>query len=303
MRGGGMSEGGRAMDATRMAPPVDTRFAGGLSAWERRRTGGSLPADGRLVALLLGALLLASACATPIGAVPADRSSVYRELTSNVLSDGKLSAATEQLLLRLGLTERFEDEPEAVLSELRGAAVDLTSDRLFALAELSFAYADRSQKSAYYLAAAVYAYAYLDPTDKAMAPKPIDPRNRLAAELYNVGLTLGLAAPEGNVVDLEAGKRPIPFGTLELTVDPKEFLWSGFRMSRFVAVAEFQVRGLRNRYRQPGVGVPLAAELTPSGDGASAEAARKYIAPRIRVPVTAFVRIENVEQGIASGMV
>ncbi|HXJ78955.1 MAG TPA: hypothetical protein VMS64_09765, partial [Candidatus Methylomirabilis sp.] len=261
------------------------------------------PTDRPYLAILLGALLLASACATPIGAVPGDRHSVYRELTSSVLSTGELSAESKQLLLRLGLSERFEEEPEAVLSELRGSGVGLSSDRCFALAELSFAYAEKSHKSAYYLAAAVYAYAYLAPADKALDPKPIDPRNRLAADLYNLGLTVGLAAPEGNQVDLEAGKRPLPFGTLELTVDPKQYLWAGFRMSRFVPVAEFEVRGLRNRYRQAGIGVPLAAELTPSGEGANAEASRKYIPVRIRVPVTAFVRIENVEEGITTGTV
>jgi hypothetical protein len=261
------------------------------------------PAHGPTLAILLGALLLASACATPIGAVPGDRLTVYHTLTSNVLSTGTLSAATEQLLLRRGLAERFEEDPETVLSELRGPGLDLNRDRLSALAELSFAYADKSHRHEYYLAAAVYAYAYLVPEDKAKAPKPIDPRNRLAADLYNLGLTLGLAAPVGQEVVLEAGKRPLPFGTLELTTDPKEFLWGGFRMSRFVPVAEFEVRGLRNRYRQPGVGAPLAAELTPTGEGASAEAARKYIPPRLKVPVTAFVRFENVEEGIASGTV
>jgi pimeloyl-ACP methyl ester carboxylesterase len=259
--------------------------------------------DSWQLALLLGALLLASACATPIGAVLGDRQSVYRELTSNVLSSGELSAPTKQVLLRLGLDKRFEEEPEAVLSELRGSGSGLSSDRLSALAELSFAYADKSHKPEYDLAAAVYAYAYLLPADKAQAPRLVDPRNRLAADLYNLGLTLGLAAPEGNQVVIEAGNRPLPFGTLELMADPKEFVWGGFRMSRFVPVAEFEVRGLRNRYRQPGVGAPLAAELTPTGEGASAEAARKRIPQRIKVPVTAFVRIENVEEGIASGRV
>ncbi|MGH9260515.1 MAG: esterase/lipase family protein, partial [Acidimicrobiales bacterium] len=66
---------------------------------------------------------------------------------------------------------------------------------------------------------------------------------------------------------------------------------------------EYKVRGLRNRYRQPGMGAPLAAEVTPLGSGPEAEAARKYFPPRIRVPVTAFVRLENVAQGIAEGRV
>ena len=254
-------------------------------------------------AIVLGAWLLAAACATPIGAVPGNRQSVYRTLTSNVLSTGELSAATQQLLLRRGLADRFDTEPEAVLSELRGPGLDLSPDRLCALAELSFAYADKSHKPEYYLAAAVFAYAFLVPAERAPLPKPVDPRVRLAADLYNLGLTLGLAGTAGNEVVIEAGKRPLPFGTLELTVDTQEFLWGGYRMIRFVPVAEFEVRGLRNRYRQPGVGAPLAAELTPTGEGPTAELERKRIPPRIRVPVTAFVRIDNVQAGIASGTV
>ena len=235
--------------------------------------------------------------------MPGDRQLVYRALTSNVLSTGELSATTQQELLRLGLGARFEEDPEAVLAELRGSGSNLSPDRLATLAELSFAYADKSQKPEYYLAAAVYAYAFLVPEDRAQVPRPMDPRNRLVADLYNLGLTLGLKTPFENQVVIETGKRALPFGTLELTTDPKEFLWGGYRMSRFVPVAEFEVRGLRNRYRQRGVGVPLAAELTPTGEGAAAEAARKRIPPRVRVPVTAFVRIENVEEGIASGTV
>jgi len=130
-----------------------------------------------------------------------------------------------------------------VLAELRGSGSDLSRDRLSALSELSFAYAEKSHKRAYYLAAAVYAYAFLLPRDQGVV-KPVDPRNRLAADLYNLGLTLGLAAPEGDQVLLQAGNRPLPFGALELTVEPDDFLWGGYRMSRFVAVGEFEVRGL-----------------------------------------------------------
>ena len=75
----------------------------------------------------------------------------------------------------------------------------------------------------------------------------------------------------------------------------------GYRMSRFVVIGEYKVRGLRNRYRQAGIGAPLAAEVIPVGSGPEAEAARKRIPPRTKVPVTAFVRIENVFQGIADG--
>jgi hypothetical protein len=224
---------------------------------------------------------------------------MYRNLTASVLSTGALSASSAQLLNRLGLTERFEEEPEAVLIELRGSGEALSRDRLFALAELSFACAERTHKQAYYLAAAVYAYAFMLPGEGSVSG--IDPRVRLAADLYNLGLTLGLASPDGDTVVLTAGWRPLPFGQLELTVKEDEFLWGGYRFQRFVAVGEFEPRGLLNNYRQAGVGAPLAASLTPVGNGPTP--VRGRIPPTVKVPVTAFLRIENPLDGIASGSV
>jgi hypothetical protein len=58
-----------------------------------------------------------------------------------------------------------------------------------------------------------------------------------------------------------------------------------------------------NRYHQAGIGAPLAAELAASGEGAEAEAARKRIPPRLRVPVTALLRFGDISAGIASGQV
>jgi pimeloyl-ACP methyl ester carboxylesterase len=223
-----------------------------------------------------------------------------------VLSSGRPSLATEQVLVRTGLAQRFENDPEATLAALRGTGTDLSQDRLFALAELSFVHADATHKPEYYLAAAVYAYAFLFPTDgtdRFASLSPIDPRLRLAADLYNLGLTLGLSTPEGDHVMVEAGRQPLPFGTLTLAIDPKQFSWSGYRMSGFVPVAEFKLRGLRNRYRQPGLGVPLAAELSPLEQGPAADAARKRVPPRIKVPVSAFVRLENVQEGMVTGRV
>ena len=52
----------------------------------------------------------------------------------------------------------------------------------------------------------------------------------------------------------------MPFGEMNLTVDTSKFLWGGYRFTRFIPVGDFIVRGLANRYRQPGVGAPLAAE-------------------------------------------
>lgn len=253
------------------------------------------------LAVLLVALALGSACSTPIGVIRGDRQSMYRTLTSSVLATGSPSGASEQVLNRLGLATRFEDEPETVLAELRGTGTGLSRDRLFALAELSFACAEKNRKQEYYLAAAVYAYAFMLPTEG--APSGIDPRVRLAADIYNLGLTLGLASAGGDTVVLEAAPRPLPFGRLDITVKPDDFLWGGYRFSRFIPVVEFEPRGLLNNYRQAGVGAPLAAEVTPTGEGATATAVRDRIPPRVKVPVTAFLRIEKPDEGIASGTV
>jgi hypothetical protein len=129
---------------------------------------------------LVAVLLLASACATPIGVTHVDTQSMYRSLTSSVLSTDRPSPYSEQLLTRLGLGERFETDPELVLAALRGQGEGLSREYLFVLSELSFYHAARSQKPEYFLAAAVYAWAFaLGRTDEARVD-PIDPRLRLA---------------------------------------------------------------------------------------------------------------------------
>jgi pimeloyl-ACP methyl ester carboxylesterase len=281
-------------------------------------TGATHPAarlHGRPVWVLLGILLVSTGCATPVGVTYGSTQDVYRTLTRSVLSAGKPSPLSEQTLLRLGLKERFETEPEEVLRQLRGDGTGLSRNLLFTLAELSFLQAEDRNRQDHYLAAAVYAYAFMVASRDEVAVA-LDPRARIAADIYNLGLTRGLSAPPSMVpagtataeadatqVIIEERTLELPFGRLELTVNPDNFLWSGYRFSRFVAVADFQVRGLLNRYRQAGLGAPLAADLVPIATGEEAERARRHIAPRTKVPVTAIVRLEDVWRGLATGRV
>jgi pimeloyl-ACP methyl ester carboxylesterase len=249
--------------------------------------------------------LLAPACATPIGVVRGGTEEVHRELTANVLSAGRPSEWSTQVLHRNYLFERFDDDPAGTLAALhqllRSAA---TVDRLFALAELSFLHAERSGQHDYYLAAAAYAYAFLLPEHEESPIRPIDPRGRLAVDLYNLGISRGLRDAGGETVVLEAGTRTLPFGELTLTTRPSDFVWSGYRFARFVSVGEYVVRGLRNRYRQAGVGAPLAATIEPAASDASdgrVDALRRRIPPRIKVPVTAFVRFAEPLRSLMDG--
>jgi pimeloyl-ACP methyl ester carboxylesterase len=255
--------------------------------------------------VLLGLLVFVNACATPIGVVRLDTQEVYRGLTSNVLSAAKPSDWSVQVLQRLNLFHRFDQDPETALAELHKSiqqqvSEDQLQDRLFALSELSFFHAENSGRQEYYGASAVYAYAFLFP-EIGTPPDPLDPRRRLAADLYNVGLTKGLAK-QGELI-IENKKVSLPCGELTLEVTPEQFLWGGYRFRRFIPVGEFGVRGLRNRYRQAGIGAPVAAELAPDDSGPAAEAARKRIPPRMKVPVTAFIRLTAPRRGVLDGKV
>ena len=269
---------------------------------KRRRIYTSLFAKFCVVA---SGLFLLSACATPIGVARLSTQQAQQILTANALSAGTPSIWSSQVLQRNGLFTRFEEDPAATLTELhqmlrQPVDEERFQDRLFALAELSFLHAERSGAREYYLAAAVYAYAF-DLPESGATPRPIDPRFRLAADLYNRGLARGLASAEGAEVVLKAGTYKLPFGELTLTAETSGFLWGGYRLKRFIPVGEFEVRGLRNRYRQAGVGAPLAAEVEPLESNPNAEIARKRIPPRIKVPVTAFVRIDSPRRGVMEG--
>jgi len=261
-------------------------------------------------ALLVALLAVAGACATPVGVTREDPKVLYRALSKSVLSADTPSAFTEQLLRRRGLDEAFEKDPEAVLAELHRTRTSRDSDRLFALAELSFIHGRETHKREYLLASAVYAYAYLaSPERRTQVAPAADPRVRWAVDLYNVALTFGLmeSSPPANDVDpprddvlLTDRTLDLPFGRIQLQGRPEQFVWGGYRLTRFIPLIDYRVRGLRNRYRQPGIGVPLAAEVTPV-DGAEADRASKRIPPTVKVPVTAFVRFDNIAQSLSDG--
>ena len=240
-------------------------------------------------ALLVMALTL-SACATPISVTRVDPRTVHAELTRNVLSAGEPSRFSEIVVNRAALHGKFDKDPEGTLRTLHSeiAADGRVPDQLFALAELSFLHAERTGKPAYYLAAAVYAYAYLFPPIGEPKPPAYDPRFRDACDLYNRALTAAFRSPDGAGVELRAGVWPLPFGELDVSFDPAQLTWMTWQLSQFVSVAELEVKGLRNRYRRPGIGAPLAASVQSGADQSGL-----VVPPRLKIPVTAFLRLEN----------
>ncbi|HVP31289.1 MAG TPA: alpha/beta hydrolase [Myxococcota bacterium] len=252
----------------------------------------------RRLSLLALAMVTFSACATPIGVNRENPQDVHRSLVANVLSTGHPSAPSRQVLQRLDLGDLYDDDPKAALETLReGLPPKNDEDRIFALAELSFQTADRTGDRSYYLAAAVYAYAFLFPEDET-APNPFDPRMRLACDLYNRGIAEGLTDPDDVHFRVHDGPYALPFGTLDVEIDPTGFRWGPYVLGPFVSAADYRVRGLANRYRRPGLGAPLAAGLhMPPGIPIP-----KYgVARSLKVPVTAVLALDGARAGLASG--
>ena len=92
-------------------------------------------------------------CATPVGVKHLDPKQVQRNLTTNILSSDELSASTQQILNRSNLSGKFQSQPEVVIAELhKGLPTATEADRLFALAELCYAYASEKGPREYFFA-------------------------------------------------------------------------------------------------------------------------------------------------------
>jgi len=260
--------------------------------------------------LLLGLIvLLIEGCATPVGIDPVDIQTGYQLHTESALSSGKPSEATKTVLRRNGLMDRFENEPERVLAEIHAELKPTgDEDKLFALAELSLLHAQETDNPAYFLAAAVYAWSLLFPGDgQSVQIKASDPRYRLAYDLYNQALAQGLAKPDDSdedevEVQLKPGTYQLPFGTVALTLDETGLSWGGYNLEHFVSTAFLEVRGFRNRYRNPGIGATLAASISKE-HSASKVAGADRLGPLTKVPITLIARFKQARSGLAGGQI
>ncbi len=249
--------------------------------------------------VLLGGLSVG--CATPVGVDRVSLRYVDRELSENLLTGDRPSAPSREYLERLALTELYGQRPREALEQLRLGLGRLDErGRLFALSELSFGLAEKSGDRGDYLASALYAYAFLFPDDASLGPTAYDGRLRLALELYNNAIAEGLASKDsrdGLHLDLTPRTIELPFGRFVLSSSMGDFRYGGYRIADAVSLADVKIRGLRNRYRRAGIGAALAAKVE-----AAAESEGDLRLPaQAKVPLTAFVRISDARESIASG--
>jgi hypothetical protein len=259
------------------------------------------PAWRRSVLALLVVLGVAlAACAGPVGVNRVDPRIVQADVARSATTTGDPSWPTRNVLFEYGLAELFDEHPEDALARMHKAMVATQGDPdiLFALAELSYIYGRAASRHDYTLAAAIYAWAFLFPEGTGVAPGRFDPRLRVAADLYNWSLAAALVPPGGLEVVPRGGKFELPFGPVEIDWDPASLRIGNRELYDFIPIAELEVYGMAMRYRWSGIGAPLAAssrlidpEKSP-GD---------MVAPRLKVPLTALLRITQARQALVEG--
>jgi len=260
--------------------------------------------DRRLIRAL-GALAVAglvAGCTAPIGIRIANPREVQRSLTRSALTDEKPSDFSQNVLRSYDLLAAFADEPDSALAKLHAAALaeGFPQDALFALAELSFLRAQQTELQAGYAAAVIYSYAMLFPGEGHDPLDEIDPRERIAADLYNRALTLAFRLTKAGTLKIDgSGEIALPFGRISVTRSPDIFQMNGTELYDLQPVAELEVRGLRNRYRHPGIGAPLAAKTRPL-PGVTPVVPVPSI---VRVPLTAVVKIDAPLEGLRTGAI
>jgi pimeloyl-ACP methyl ester carboxylesterase len=248
------------------------------------------------VVLLLGL----GACTPFVSVVRQSPEAVGRELGASALTGGGLTTSTRNVLLEHGLLDPHDSDPASLIAQLHRAmtAEGAEAETLFALAELSFLEARNTGDRERYLAAAVYAYAFLFPEGQGSGPSRFDPRLRLAADIYNHGLTLGLTSDDGAKVVPRAGRFALPFAQLDVTLAAETLRVGDYELNEFTSVADLGVKGLSMRYRRAGLGAPLAASVKPTvatGPG------RDLLAPQVELPVTLLLKIPHAHRSLADG--
>ncbi|WP_319549875.1 hypothetical protein [Desulfogranum marinum] len=211
---------------------------------------------------------------------------------TNPLTEGMASNATNIVLRRYNLVEKYKKDPAAIIAYIHDKALsDDRRDTLYALAELSYLYGERLEKSVavdkqvlapdYFLVASIYAYLFLLDDRSDPASNAFDIRARTAIDLYNFGLWRGMATGDAGALKLSAVVRTLPVGTLAITVDLTKYPWKLEEFERFEPVDNYVIRGISIRNRSKGVGSALIGVKKKSQEIPFPQA----------VPTTIFLRI------------
>ena len=249
----------------------------------------------QFLALLLALAL--PACKAPVGVRQVGFEQAYLASHENVLSNGELSRASRALLEYFGLGKAHEEDPAAAVKALTEAAMrEGMRAPHAALAELHYHIAARGGAREHFLASAVHAYLYLF-GEFGDSPNPFATHYRLACDLYNRSLAQALSTRNGEV-RIEGLEADTPIGRLSIDCERTGFPWGPEAFSTFLPADTYEARGLRERVRTQGLGVPLIAVQSQSG---SKVMESLHMARKVKLPATAFLRVHGGVDALEAG--
>jgi pimeloyl-ACP methyl ester carboxylesterase len=212
-------------------------------------------------------------------------------------SGPKPTLRTMLLVRRYDLEDELNRHSSSLLTKLWEInRQEPSADKLYALAELSYLAAKRSEPINRQRAlelhgiAMVNAYKYLFDERFGRFRNPYDPEFRGSCDLYNSALENAL-----RIINRRGGIEPGSKHTIRTanqTIEAEIVLrgqgWHNDEFKSFHFVSDYEVQGLQNHYHSYGLGVPMiAVRKQQQHDGAQ----EKYYPPGMSFPVTAFLRV------------
>ncbi len=212
------------------------------------------------------------------------------------------SERTLETLRRASLVDTYKRDPERALKLLQKQARAVPDvDLVFALAELSWVEGRRAESRRkggaaaldHYTSTVAYAFDYLFDPRLAQARSPIDPRYRLACDLYNAALDRLLRAATTK-------DRIKPGQTIQIRIQGSErsmsfrlwpgSAWKSEELDELILAADYELKGdggLIGRSRRYGIGVPLIAVRRKSE---VKEGPERFYPPTVAFALTAVLR-------------
>jgi pimeloyl-ACP methyl ester carboxylesterase len=238
-----------------------------------------------------------SGCASPYSVTQLSINQSYYQTNRSSLTGNTPSNDTLNVLRRHGLLAYWRARPVNAIALLRADVVGDPSSwqELLALADLSYLQAKRDNSQPEFLAAAVYAYAYIAPAQDEERANPFERQFHQACDIYNLGLAWGLTPPGHGSRPILSGIYSLPFGNITLTLNPQDLAWRGGDLISFQSTANLQVNGIENVYSAPGIGAPLAAEVEPS----TTQGQGLQVSSRLRVPTNLLMVIDHPREQVA----
>ena len=251
-------------------------------------------------ALLIAIAVASAGCSTPIGVTRVTPEESYQIASRNPLTSGELSNDAKAVLHRYNLGEVNDSDPlQAIMQLHRIALHDDRRDVLYALAELSYAYAEQGPSTRtgqpaqrdLFLQASVYAFLYLLGDGAEPAPTPYDHRFRETCELYNRALARAFANGDDARADFIGKTRTVAGKSLPILIDNSRLGWKTSDFESFLPADAFDVHGFSIRNRTPGMGAPLIGVMKNTEEAPNGGA----------LPLTAFFLVDGSLRDLEAG--